>query len=47
MKITVIIPAYNAEDTIIRALSSIPLSRDIEIILIDDGSTDATKKSCL
>ena len=39
-KITVIMPIYNAEDTLQRALDSIPLAKDIQIILLDDGSTD-------
>lgn len=38
--ISVIVPFYNAEDTLLRALNSIPLSDDIQIILLDDGSTD-------
>ena len=40
MKISLIIPVYNAEDTLQRALDSIPVSEDIQIILLDDGSTD-------
>lgn len=39
-KITVIMPIYNAEDTLQRALDSIPLSKDYQVILLDDGSTD-------
>ena len=39
--ISVIIPVYNQEDLVLRALKSIPLNTDgIEIILINDGSTD-------
>lgn len=41
-KLTVIIPMYNAEDTILRALNSVQLGKDIQIVLLDDGSTDAT-----
>lgn len=41
-KITVIIPAYNQEKLIERAINSIPIRNDIEIIVIDDGSTDKT-----
>ncbi|MBN1426679.1 glycosyltransferase [Candidatus Fermentibacteria bacterium] len=44
--ISVIIPAYNAEDTIERALRAVhnqTVPRDsFEIIVVDDGSTDAT-----
>ena len=39
-KISVIIPVYNQEDLLERALQSIPLAKDIQIILLDDGSTD-------
>ncbi len=46
MKISVIIPAFNAEETIDSCLGalldqSVP-REDYEIILVDDGSTDAT-----
>lgn len=41
-KVSVIIPVYNQEQLIIRALESIPKTKDIEIIVIDDGSTDNT-----
>ena len=36
-------PAYNAERFIRRALSSIPYSNDIEVIVINDASTDNTR----
>lgn len=42
MKVTVIIPVYNQESLVIRALDSIPKRDDIEIIVIDDKSTDDT-----
>lgn len=42
MKISVCIPVYNQENLIIRAIQSIPKRDDIEIIVIDDGSTDDT-----
>lgn len=42
MKVTVIIPVYNQEVLVIRALESIPKRDDIEIIVIDDRSTDDT-----
>lgn len=42
MKLTVIIPVYNQEELVIRALESIPQREDIEIIVIDDCSTDNT-----
>lgn len=42
MKLSVLIPLYNREDTIIRALESIPGRKDIEIIVCDDGSIDGS-----
>lgn len=39
-KISIIMPIYNAEDTLQKALDSLPLAEDIQIILLDDGSTD-------
>ena len=38
--ISIIIPFYNAEQTLLRALQSVPIQEDIQIILLDDGSTD-------
>jgi len=42
--VTVVIPAYNEESTIARTVQSILASRydDLEVIVVDDGSTDAT-----
>lgn len=43
--ITVIIPAYNEEDTILRTLSSLSKSRTtqkVEILVVDNNSTDRT-----
>lgn len=42
MKLSVVIPVYNQESLIERAIRSIPRRDDIEIIVIDDGSTDDT-----
>lgn len=42
MKITVIILVYNQEALIRRAVKSIPDNSDIEILIIDDGSSDDT-----
>ena len=39
-KISLIMPIYNAEDTLKRALDSIPAADDIQLIILDDGSTD-------
>lgn len=46
-EISVIIPAYNAQNTIIKCLDSIMRqdgARDVEIIVVNDGSTDETGK---
>ena len=43
-KLTIIIPVFNQEKLILRALDSIPIRDDIEIIVINDGSTDQTKE---
>lgn len=42
MKVSVVIPVYNQESLIERAIRSIPRRDDIEIIVVDDGSTDDT-----
>lgn len=41
-KLSIIVPVYNQQDLIIRALESIPKRKDIEVIIVDDGSTDNT-----
>lgn len=46
-KLTVFIPVYNQEELVIRALDSIPLRDDIEILIIDDCSTDKTFEKCV
>lgn len=46
-KLSVIIPLYNQEELIKRALDSIPNQDDIEIIVIDDKSTDNSLKSVI
>ena len=42
IKVSIIMPAYNAERFIENALASIPKREDIEIIVVNDGSTDKT-----
>lgn len=42
IKLSVIIPVYNQEDLIVRAIESVPKRDDVEIIVVDDGSTDNT-----
>jgi len=46
MKISVIIPVFNEEDEILDCLESLGKQdyKDFEIIVIDDGSTDNTRK---
>jgi glycosyltransferase involved in cell wall biosynthesis len=48
MKYSVIIPVYNSEKTIKRCIESITLQNraDVEIIIINDGSTDKTESIC-
>lgn len=48
MKITVIVPAYNIIDCLERCIMSIinQTQKDLEIILVDDGSTDGTAALC-
>ena len=48
MKLSILIPAYNEEDTIGQVIEEIPKSiasiDNIEIIVVDDGSSDKTAK---
>lgn len=48
MKYSVIIPVYNSEKTIKMCIESITLQNrpDVEIIIINDGSTDETESIC-
>lgn len=49
IKISIIVPAYNAEKTLNRCMDSLlsqTIINDIEIILVDDGSTDNTPTMC-
>lgn len=41
-KVSVIIPVYNQENLVIKAIESVPTRDDVEIVVIDDGSTDNT-----
>lgn len=47
-KVTVIVPAYNAEKTIEKCVDSIFAQsyQNMEIIIVDDGSTDKTPEIC-
>ena len=46
MLLTIIVPAYNEETRIEKALDSIPRRDDLEVLIIDDGSTDNTYEVC-
>ena len=45
MKVSLIVPVYNQEELVLRALDSIPRRDDIEVIIVNDGSTDRTKEN--
>ena len=47
-RLSVIIPAYNAADTIARSAGSVLSGTwtDLELIIVDDGSTDRTADAC-
>ena len=47
IKVSVIIPAFNANKWINKCLDSIPKRKDVEIIVVNDGSTDGTKGSLI
>lgn len=45
MKLSVVVPVYNGEEVLLRCLNSIKNQtyRDMELIIVNDGSTDHTK----
>lgn len=47
-KVSIIVPVYNAEKTLCKCLDSLvgQTYRDIEILLINDGSSDNSQKIC-
>lgn len=47
IRLSVLIPCWNQEELVIRALDSIPRRNDIEVLAYDDGSTDDTYKNLL
>ena len=48
IQISVVIPVYNTEDYLQRCVDSVLENRsiDMEIILVDDGSTDSSPSIC-
>ena len=42
MKLSILIPVYNQEELVIKALENLPRRNDIEVLVNDDGSNDAT-----
>ena len=48
-KISVIIPAYNRENTIVKCVESVLAQsyENLEVLVVDDGSTDKTKNKVL
>lgn len=48
MKISVIIPVFNAENFLLRAIESVLIQPEVtELILVDDGSTDSSLQICM
>lgn len=45
--VSIIMPVYNQIDLVGRALDSIPVREDVEVIVVDDGSTDGTSEFLL
>lgn len=46
MKLSIIIPVYNAEPFLKRCLRSLKPTEGVEFIIVDDGSTDGSLKLC-
>jgi len=42
MLVSVVVCVWNQEELVLRALESVPARNDVEIIVVDDGSTDNT-----
>ena len=48
MKVSVVVPIYNSENTLVRCLNSLSnqSADDFEVIMVDDGSTDSSSLIC-
>lgn len=48
MKLSIIVPVYNTEEYLKECLDSVTpqLTDDMEVILVNDGSTDGSQKIC-
>ena len=48
-KLSVIVPVYNKEGYLERSLTTLrnQTYQDIEVIIVDDGSTDRSKEVCM
>ena len=44
--VDIIIPVYNALDTLELAVTSALMQGDVRILLVDDGSTEIGRASC-
>lgn len=47
LRLSILIPVWNQEKLILRALDNLPKRGDIEVLVRDDGSTDDTMKNVL
>ena len=45
LRLSILVPVWNQEQLVIRALDSVPRRGDIEVVVCDDGSTDGTRKA--
>lgn len=45
IKLSVLVPVWNQEELVIRALDSVPRREDLEVVVCDDGSSDNTLKN--
>lgn len=43
MKLSIIVCVYNQEELVVRALDSIPRRGDVEVVIVNDGSSDNTR----